>query len=229
MPINNLTENPLQVAVSLVELKLRNIDNIPEEERELIRRLVGTISLLPNRYKTGSDSSYYQQKYAEQAKLIYDRILNDPDHKTILLDASKAGLSKNTLQQRMFQAKSFLLERLDPDKTYAEISKKIKIRRHQRGVIFEWQKDTLDMLEMDELVEERPEVSWRDKLDLFIEHATEGSQLELKLQLSTPELMELKSMLWDIKDRFVPLAVHCDRLLLRCDSVLAKAAKGTEE
>jgi len=225
---NPNTTLPLQVAVSLVELKLRQIDELPEEERALLSKLVGSIAMLPHRYKTGKEEGYFKAKYALQVKEIFDRINKDPNHPRLLVDAMKLGHSKNTLQQRMFLAKTYLLERLDPDGVYKELSKKIKIRRHLKGIVFEWQKESLDMIELEEIEEEHPEVSWRDKIDLFIEHATEGSQLELTLDLEDSELLELKSMLWDIKDRFVPLAVHKERLLLRCDSTLAKAAKGQD-
>jgi len=218
----------LQVAVSLLELKLRNIDSLPEEERDLLGKLVGIISMLPNRYKTGSSSTYYKEKYANQVRKIIDQIANDPDHKSLLLDASKLGTSKNTLQQRIFQSLGYLKDRLDDDKKYAALTENIVVKRHMRGVVFSWVRDDLDAFEVEETEEERPDVSWRDKLDLFVDHATEGSQLELKLALTDDELLELKSMLYDLREKFVPLAVTSSRLLLRCDSILAKAGKGDD-
>jgi len=218
-------QRALEIAVNLIELKLSEIDKLPEEERTLLNKLVVKLSALPNRYKTGSSVPYFKEKYAQQIKVVVDKIAADPEHKSLLIDALSLNTQKSSLQQRVFQSLLYLEQRLDPDGKYAELRKNFSVKKHPRGIIIEWKRDSL-LTESIGTPIEQP--TWREQLETFIESSVQGATLDIPLEADEEEMEELRQTLADVADKFVPLCISNKRLVVQNNEHLARYAKGRE-
>jgi len=211
----------LAIAIDIVASKLKNIDSIPPEQKEALSGLISTIRMLPNRYKTGSVTPYYKEKYARMVKeSIADVIAKEP-HTPLVVDAL-SGKTKQSIQQLISQGFLYLIERNDtPDGYYRKLRTNIKVKAHPAGVLIEWRDIGLGAREYKEVIETK---SWQETLDEFIENSVDGATLELPLGITIEELDGVKQQLSDISDKFVALQVSQQKLILQHNERLAQYA-----
>ena len=208
----------LQLSIDLVTSKLKVIDTLPQEQIDALRKLVSNISMLPNRYKTGSVTPYYKEKYAQIVKeQIADPILADPEHHSIFVSSLKMGKSRGTVQQMLVQGWQHLIECSDTEGKYAKLRSQVEIKLEAGGVLVRWRTPKLAVVERTDVAE----FGWQDALEKFMVEAKDGETLDLKFSLDQQELAILKQQLEDISETFVTLHVSEKQLKLQKNIKLA--------
>lgn len=176
------------------ELKILqgDITKLSEEDQEKAKRLIAQIplaSLRPESYGNFSVASYYKPRYAKELKAYLNKFLA-AQGKDLFFNCAKFKLSKRTLVTKWTQAWQYLIDH--EGEIYANLRKKIEIRRELSGIRFRWKDETELMDEAELLTPKAAKTPWREQLYEFLNKAADQDLLEIKnLKLNDIEISSI--------------------------------------
>lgn len=178
-----------------------------------------------------SNAPYYKLKYGEKLKETFDLLLADKTR--IIIWRLENSSSLNTLYLRYHQGREYLIDHMDPDCKYLDAIAHIKTKkRHKeepKGLIFFWEDnhepepDAVKVEEFKEVKKEEivkpKELSWRNKLENFIEKAEDSEKLRLnKVEATEGNRQIVEGMMAALPNFYYMFIPEVESLILiRCD------------
>ena len=225
---DNLSQHIRDIAMSLVS----SLSTLSEEDRDKVLFIAsGGRHIRPPNWSTNSRAGYYEEKYALWLKKDLDHMILAPKSQICLYTCAKYHLTRRSLQNRIMQAWSYLIDFLDENKKYADLRTQIRVGKHDEGICLEWKKDRgivkADSVLEPEFREEKiaQEAPWRIAVDNFLENAKENDKLDIRVHITQEQVDWLTDQyLVGMEDTMV-WTITKGRIYLIKNKDLAKAVK----
>ena len=209
--------------------QMQELLRAPEARKKFVKALTAPVSTTkkPSSWSSLTNAPYYRERFALELKMVADAMLaeynegkfEDREYRYSQFCEGSAGISKNTLYLKINQSKLYLLEPengLDPDGMYKRFFELITITRERTGIRLSYNKDVRGGSSMlPEKVMELKEqtITWKTKVDEFLDNAMPGEVFELKrLSLTDEEQQTIKNSLVQLVDILYTVTDSCIKI-----------------
>jgi len=170
----------------------------------------------PQHWSRLANAPYYRAKYAAEIKIILDQMIADGENRVIFYK-DHPGLNSNTLYNKLFQAKKYLLDKLDPDGKYSLFCESLHIHKKRGvGIHLDIDRNILDGTPEGfkaQTLSNTNSEEWKSKIEIFIKNSQSGDVLHMKnLALSPEEIEDIEITLFSLND--IMYNIKCNEIKL---------------